>query len=66
MNINIFNKPVSCDCYLLEYIELSDPLSSVMVRGNGLLMLAAGINKYQFLPIFAVFEKLCKTCMCSS
>jgi len=55
---------VSCDCYLLEYFELSDTFSSVLVRGNGLLvMLEAGIKK-KFFPSSTMFEKLCKLCMC--
>lgn len=62
MDINIFKVSMLCDCYLLECIDLSDTLSSVMIRVNHLLvMLAAGINKY---PSFTMFEKLCKICMC--
>lgn len=56
---------MKCDCYLLEYTELSDTFSSVLVRGDGLLvMLAAGINKYQSFPHLKMFGTLCKIYMC--
>lgn len=46
MDINNSKVSMLCDCYLLECIDLSHTLSSVMIRVNRLLvMLAAGINK---------------------
>lgn len=65
MNIDIFKESMSHYCYLLEYTELSNGLTSVLVRGNDLLeMLTAGVNKYQFFPSFTMVEKLCKIRMC--
>lgn len=65
IGINIFTVSMQCDGYFLEYVRLSSTLGSVLGRGNGLLViLAAGINKYQFLLSFTVLEKLCRRCTC--
>lgn len=38
---------MSPDCYVMEYIKLSDTFSSEIVKGNGVLVvLAVGTNRY--------------------